>query len=115
MSEASCVFCKIVRGEIDAALLHRDDGLIAFRDLSPKAPFHALVVPTRHVETLDELGERDADLVGRIVLRGTALAREHGLTGGYRLVLNCGPDGGQSVFHVHLHVLGGRRMTWPPG
>jgi histidine triad (HIT) family protein len=115
MSEASCVFCKIVRGEIDATLLHRDGGLIAFRDLSPKAPFHALVVPTRHVETLDELGEGDADLLGRMLLRATALAREHGLTAGYRLVLNCGPDGGQSVFHVHLHVLGGRRMTWPPG
>ncbi|HEY7460562.1 MAG TPA: histidine triad nucleotide-binding protein [Gemmatimonadota bacterium] len=115
MSEASCVFCKIVRGEIDATLLHRDDGLVAFRDLSPKAPFHALVVPTRHLETLDELEEGDADLVGRMLLRGSALAREQGLTGGYRLVLNCGPDGGQSVFHVHLHVLGGRRMTWPPG
>ncbi len=114
--EASCLFCKIARGELRSDVLHRDERILAFRDVNPQAPFHALVVPLRHVATLDELGDADADLLGQMALRAAALARGHGLgRGGYRLVWNCGPDAGQSVFHVHLHVLGGREMAWPPG
>lgn len=115
-SEADCLFCKIARGELRSDVLHRDERIVAFRDVNPQAPFHALVVPIRHVATLDDLGDGDGELLGRMVLRGRALAREHGLAGGgYRLILNCGPDGGQSVSHVHMHLLGGRKMAWPPG
>jgi histidine triad (HIT) family protein len=114
--DPSCLFCKIVRGELRADLLHQDEQIVAFRDVNPQAPYHALVVPVRHVATLDELGDADGDLLGRMMLRATALAREQGLDrGGYRLVWNCGPDAGQSVFHIHLHLLGGRKMAWPPG
>jgi histidine triad (HIT) family protein len=112
---ATCLFCKIVRGDLRADILHRDEEIVAFRDVNPQAPTHLLVVPVRHVATLDELTDGDADLAGRLVLRAAALARQAGLTSGYRLVWNCGPDGGQSVFHVHLHLLGGRKMSWPPG
>ena len=112
---ATCLFCKIVRGDLRADVVHRDEEIVAFRDVNPQAPTHLLVVPVRHVATLDELTEGDADLAGRLVLRAAGLARQAGLTSGYRLVWNSGPDGGQSVFHVHLHVLGGRKMSWPPG
>jgi histidine triad (HIT) family protein len=113
---ASCLFCKIVRGDLRADVLHRDDAVVAFRDVNPQAPSHVLVVPVRHVSTLAELGDADGDLLGRMMLRAIALARQEGLAhGGYRLVWNCGPDGGQSVFHIHLHLLGGREMSWPPG
>ena len=111
----TCLFCKIVRGDLRADVLHRDEEIVAFRDVNPQAPTHLLVVPVRHVATLDELTAGDADLAGRLVLRAADLARQAGLTSGYRLVWNCGSDGGQSVFHVHLHVLGGRKMSWPPG
>lgn len=115
-TSANCLFCKIVAGELASDVLLRDDRLVAFRDVNPQAPFHALVVPHCHVATLDELTQADGTLVADVVLAATRLAREHGLSeGGYRLVWNCGPDAGQSVFHVHLHVLGGRRMAWPPG
>jgi histidine triad (HIT) family protein len=114
--EAGCLFCRIVRGEVRSDVLHRDERMVAFQDVNPQAPFHALVVPVRHVPTLDDLRAGDASLVADAVFRATELAREHGLVkGGYRLVWNCGPDAGQSVFHVHLHVLGGRRLGWPPG
>ena len=115
-TEPSCLFCRIVAGEIPSRTLHRDERLVAFHDVNPQAPFHALVVPARHVATLDELREDDGDLIADLVLRGVTLARERGLVEkGYRLVWNCGPDAGQSVFHIHLHVLGGRPMSWPPG
>jgi histidine triad (HIT) family protein len=115
-TEDTCLFCRVVRGELRSDVLHRDAEMVAFRDVNPQAPFHALVVPLSHVATLDDLREQDAALAGRLVLRATALAREHGLVpGGYRLVWNCGPDAGQAVFHLHLHVLGGRPMGWPPG
>ena len=115
--DPECLFCKIARKEVRADVLHADGEIVAFRDVNPQAPFHALVVPVRHVATLDELPAEDAALAGRLVMRAAALAREHGLveSGGYRLVWNCGPEAGQSVFHLHLHVLGGRRMAWPPG
>jgi histidine triad (HIT) family protein len=113
--DPNCLFCKIVAGEIPSQILHRDERIVAFQDVNPQAPFHALVVPVRHISTLDELGAADGELVGEVVLRAADLARAHGLAGGYRLVWNCGAEAGQSVFHIHLHVLGGRRMRWPPG
>ena len=115
-TDPNCLFCKIVAGEIRSDVLHRDERLVAFRDVNPQAPFHALVVPVRHIATLDDLTAGDGDLVAEIVLRAARLARESGRAeGGYRLVWNCGPEAGQSVFHIHLHVLGGRAMGWPPG
>lgn len=111
-----CIFCRIVRREIQATIVHEDEDFLAFRDVNPQAPVHDLVIPKRHVARAAEFEERDTALAGALILRGTALARKEGLdAGGYRLVLNNGADGGQTVFHVHLHVLGGRPMAWPPG
>lgn len=113
---AECLFCKIVNGEIPGAIVYKDDRLVAFKDINPQAPMHVLIVPRRHVATLNDLTEKDDALVGEMVRRAAALAAEHGhAKGGYRTVLNCNQDAGQSVFHVHLHVLGGRRFAWPPG
>ena len=114
--DPTCLFCRILSGDVPAKVLHRDERTVAVADVNPKAPFHALVIPVRHVATLADLDEGDAPLAGEIVLRAIRLAREHGLDdGGFRLVWNAGADAGQSVFHIHLHVLGGRRMGWPPG
>ena len=111
-----CIFCKIGRGDIPAEILYQDDDVVAFRDLSPQAPTHALVIPRRHVATLNDLQATDAELVGKMVLAAASVARQEGFDqSGYRTVLNCNDDGGQTVVHIHLHLLGGRRMTWPPG
>lgn len=116
MSASDCLFCRIVAGGIDSERVAEGDDWIAFRDVSPQAPIHVLVVPRRHVATLAELDEGDEPLAGTLVLAATRIAREEGLVeGGYRLVVNCGAGAGQSVFHVHLHLLGGRPFTWPPG
>ena len=111
-----CLFCRIVRKEIPSSLVHEDDEVVAFRDINPQAPMHLLVVPVRHVGTLNDLSRDDDDLVGEMVRRAAALAKEHGYAErGYRTVFNCNADAGQTVFHIHLHVIGGRRMGWPPG
>ena len=111
-----CLFCKIVAGEIPAALVHQDEQLIAFKDINPQAPMHVLVVPRRHIATLNDLVEADDQLVGEMLRRAAALAREHGhAERGYRTVFNCNAGAGQTVFHIHLHVLGGRPFAWPPG
>jgi histidine triad (HIT) family protein len=111
-----CLFCRIIAGEIPAKIVHQDDDLVAFEDINPQAPMHVLVVPRRHIATLNELAADDDALVGRMIRRGTAIAAARGFAeGGYRTVFNCNPDAGQTVFHVHLHVLGGRKLTWPPG
>ena len=113
---ADCLFCRIVAGEIPAALVHQDDHLVAFKDINPQAPLHVLIIPRRHVASLNDLGQEDDGLVGEMVRRAAAIAREHGhAERGYRTVFNCNADAGQSVFHIHLHVLGGRAMRWPPG
>jgi histidine triad (HIT) family protein len=113
---ADCLFCRIVAGEIPAIIVFQDDAVVAFRDITPQAPMHVLVIPRRHIGSLNELTEADDELVGRLVRTGAAIAHEHGHdAGGYRTVFNCNADAGQTVFHVHLHVLGGRKMTWPPG
>jgi histidine triad (HIT) family protein len=113
---ADCLFCKIVAGEIPGTIVHQDDRLVAFRDINPQAPLHVLIVPRRHIASLNELSADDDALVGEMVRRAAALAREHGHADrGYRTVFNCNADAGQTVFHVHLHVLGGRTFRWPPG
>ena len=110
----SCLFCRIVRKEIPATLVLENEHVVAFRDIDPKAPTHILVVPREHVATLDDA--RDARMLGEVVLAAAEIARSEGLVdGGYRTVLNCGADAGQSVFHIHLHLLGGRKLAWPPG
>jgi histidine triad (HIT) family protein len=111
-----CLFCKIVAGEIPATIVHQDEALVAFHDIDPKAPLHLLVVPRRHITTLNDLASEDDALVGSMVRRAAVLAGESGYSeAGHRTVLNCNRDGGQSVFHIHLHVLAGRGLTWPPG
>jgi histidine triad (HIT) family protein len=116
MAEADCLFCKIRDRKIAAAVVHRDDHVLAFKDITPRAPLHLLVIPNRHIASLSDAQPADAEIFGRLLLTGAALAREAGnADSGYRVVMNAGPDAGQSVFHVHLHVLGGRPLAWPPG
>jgi histidine triad (HIT) family protein len=109
----SCLFCRIVRGEIPAKIVREDEHTVAFRDIDPKAPTHILVIPREHVASLDEAN--DPTLVGRLMLAAAEIARSEGITGGYRTVVNTGAGAGQTVFHLHLHLLGGRKLTWPPG
>ena len=115
MSESDCLFCKIVEGQIPADKVHEDDDVIAFRDINPQAPVHLLVVPRRHIASLNDASSEDQALLGRILLAARNLAQKEGVGSGYRVVNNCGESAGQSVFHVHFHVLGGRALTWPPG
>jgi histidine triad (HIT) family protein len=112
----SCLFCRIIAGEIPGAKVYEDDHLVAFNDINPQAPMHVLVVPRQHIETLNALAPEHDALVGEMTRRGAALAAERGYAeSGYRTVFNCNADAGQAVFHIHLHVLGGRRLSWPPG
>ena len=110
-----CIFCKIIAGDIPATLLYEDDDILAFNDISPQAPTHILVIPRRHITGPSALTDADQALTGKLVKKGTELAAEAGLDDGYHLVMNNGEEAGQTVFHLHLHVLGGRAMTWPPG
>ncbi|MEO8621478.1 MAG: histidine triad nucleotide-binding protein [bacterium] len=110
----NCLFCRIVRKEIPSTIVLENEHVIAFRDIDPKAPTHVLIVPKTHVATLDDA--TDARMLGELLLAAAAIARDEGIVaGGYRTVVNCGADAGQSVFHVHLHLLGGRKLAWPPG
>ncbi|HEX8294339.1 MAG TPA: histidine triad nucleotide-binding protein [Pyrinomonadaceae bacterium] len=116
MAGDDCIFCKIVAGEIPAAKIFEDDRAVVFRDINPQAPTHALVIPRAHVASLNEAGEGEEALLGHLLLVAARVAREEGHAGGgYRTVINTGPAAGQTVFHVHVHVLGGRRLAWPPG
>jgi histidine triad (HIT) family protein len=113
---ADCLFCSIASGEIPATLVYEDERLVAFRDIHPQAPMHVLIIPRRHIASLSYLAPEDDELVGAMIRTAATLAEQHGHSaGGYRTVFNCNADAGQTVFHIHLHVLGGRRMTWPPG
>ena len=113
---ANCLFCRIASGEIPATKVYEDDTLVAFDDINPQAPMHVLVVPRAHVATLNDLGPAHDAIAGAMVRRAAAIASERGYaTSGYRTVFNCNADAGQAVFHIHLHVLGGRKMGWPPG
>jgi len=112
----SCLFCRIVAGEIPATKVFEDAQLLAFTDLNPQAPTHVLIVPKQHIATLNDLSPADDGLVGAMVRRAAAIAREKGFDGpGYRTVFNCNAQAGQTVFHIHLHLLGGRSLAWPPG
>ncbi len=110
----SCLFCRIAAGELPATIVYRSPDVIAFRDVNPQAPTHILVVPTRHIESIAATQDSDTDLLGRLIAAARQVAQAEKLSG-YRLVVNTGAQAGQSVFHLHVHLLGGRRMTWPPG
>ncbi len=112
---ADCLFCKIVAGQLPATVVYRDDRLVAIRDIHPVAPTHILLMPTRHLGSMDEAASGDADLIGVLHLSAARIAAQEGLNQGYRLVTNTGRDGGQTVGHLHVHLLGGRGMRWPPG
>jgi histidine triad (HIT) family protein len=114
--EQSCLFCRIIAGEIPTDFVHQDDRSIVIRDINPQAPTHLLVIPKEHLESLDEASQSDEALLGHLLRVGARVANEAGLAeSGYRTVINTGAGAGQSVFHLHVHVLGGRPMNWPPG
>ena len=111
-----CLFCKMVSGDITPDTVYEDDDVLAFRDINPQAPLHVLVIPKQHVSTLNDLDEDHAGLVGKMMLAAASIAQQEGVAEqGYRTVVNCNADAGQTVFHIHLHLLGGRPMHWPPG
>ena len=113
---SDCLFCRLVAGEIPATIVRQNEHVVAFKDITPQAPTHVLVVPRRHIPSLNDLSPDDDALVGEIVRTAASIAKENGHADrGYRTVFNCNADAGQTVFHVHLHLLGGRKMTWPPG
>lgn len=115
MSPEKTIFKKIIDKEIPADIVYEDDDCLAFRDINPQAPTHVLVIPRQEIPSLNDLTGDDEKLIGHLFLVAQKLAGQLGLENGYRTVINCGPDGGQSVDHVHLHLLGGRKLTWPPG
>ena len=113
---ADCLFCRIINREIPASIVYEDDRLLAFDDVNRQAPTHVLIVPKRHITSLNELTPDEDQMVGEIVRRAAAIAKDRGIsTGGFRTVFNTNRDGGQTVFHIHLHLIGGRSMHWPPG
>lgn len=111
-----CLFCKIAAGEIPANIIYHDDAIVAFDDISPQAPQHKIIIPRAHIATLNDLQNDHQAIIGQMVQTATQLASKLGIAEqGYRLVMNCNADGGQTVFHIHLHLIGGRAMHWPPG
>ena len=116
MSEQDCLFCKIVAGDIPADIIYESESALAFRDINPQAPTHVLVIPRKHISTINDIDEADRELVGDLYMAAKAIAVDEGIDEfGYRAVMNCNEGAGQSVFHIHLHVLGGRGLSWPPG
>lgn len=116
MFKDDCIFCKIVKKEIPASIIHEDDKILVFDDIRPQAPVHVVAIVKEHVATLADVSDKDAALVGKLVLGLKNTAREKGVQeAGYRIVINCNKDGGQAVFHLHAHLLGGRNLSWPPG
>jgi histidine triad (HIT) family protein len=114
-TEADCLFCRIASGELPADRVLETEDVVAFRDINPQAPTHVLVIPREHVSSLDAAEPRHAETIGRLHLAAARIAAEAGLAGGWRAVINVGANAGQTVFHVHLHLLGGRALEWPPG
>mgnify|MGYP003319580899 FL=1 len=111
-----CLFCNMVSGAIPCDKVYENEYVLAFRDIDPKAPTHILIIPKKHITTLNEINENDQDLLGELLLTAKKIAKDEGIdTSGYRTVINCNSDGGQTVFHIHMHLLGGRQMAWPPG
>ena len=115
MTDPKCVFCRIMRGEVPAKKVYEDEHVFAFEDIHPQSPTHVLVIPKKHIVGLKEAEAGDAEVIGRCQLVAAEIARQRNLENGYRTVLNVGPGAGQSVFHLHVHLLGGRRLGWPPG
>lgn len=112
----NCIFCKICAGEIPAKIIYQDENVVAFADINPQAPIHHIIIPRKHIDTINDLTPADLPIVGQLIQTAKQLAVEENIAeNGYRLVMNCNPGGGQTVFHIHLHLLGGRYMTWPPG
>ena len=112
----SCLFCKIINEEIPADIVYQDDDVLAFRDINPQAPTHILCIPKKHISTTNDISDEDEKLIGKLVSTASKLAKQLGFAeDGYRLNLNCNDHGGQTVFHIHLHLLGGRQFSWPPG
>jgi histidine triad (HIT) family protein len=110
-----CLFCKIIRGEIPSKKVYEDDKVFVFEDIQPSAPTHVLIIPKKHIAGLSEATPEDAEIIGYSHLIAAKIGRERGIETGYRTVYNVGPESGQSVFHLHLHLIGGRKMSWPPG
>ena len=110
-----CLFCKIIRGDIPAKKIYEDEHVFAFEDIAPKAPTHVLIIPKKHIRGLKEATLEDAEMLGRLQLVAARIGRDRGIEDGYLTVLNVGPKSGQSVFHIHLHLMGGRELAWPPG
>lgn len=111
-----CLFCKIAAGQIAAKIIFKDDLIVAFDDINPQAQQHKIIIPKKHIATLNDLQAEDTELIGHMIQSATKLAKELSIAeAGYRLVMNCNKEGGQTVFHIHIHLLGGRHMTWPPG
>ncbi len=116
MTGTDCLFCKIVAGDIAADIIYESDTAIAFRDINPQAPTHVLIVPRQHIATINDIDDEHQTLVGSLFAAAKAIAANEGLSDdGYRVVMNCNEAAGQTVFHIHLHLLGGRTLTWPPG
>ena len=116
MTANECLFCKIVGGDVPANIVYEDDKVLAFRDINPRAPIHVLVIPKEHLDSLTSGADENRELMGHIMLTAKEIARDEGLShSGYRTVINVGADGGQTVNHLHLHLLGGRALRWPPG
>ena len=111
-----CLFCKMIAGDIPADVVYQDDDVLAFRDINPQAPVHVLIIPKRHISTLNDLASEDAALIGKLSLAAAKIAAQEGIAeSGYRTLINTNREGGQVVFHIHMHLMGGRRMLWPPG
>ena len=112
---SDCIFCKIAEGEIPSEIVYQDEKIVVFKDNAPQAPVHILMIPKKHIASLDELETEDSELISYMILKIKEVTASQGLTDGYRVVINCGEDGQQTVKHLHLHILGKRKMTWPPG
>lgn len=111
-----CLFCKISKGDIPAIVVHRDDTVVAFEDIHPQAKHHIVIIPIKHIATLNEVEDKDKNLIGHLLMTASKLAKQLNIAeDGYRIVMNCNTQGGQTVFHIHVHLLGGRQMHWPPG
>lgn len=116
MNESDCLFCKVVAGELPAEIIFESETVVAFRDINPKAPTHVLLIPKRHIATINDLVDGDQEIIGEMFLSVARLADDEGFADdGYRVVMNCNAAAGQTVFHIHLHLLAGRQLTWPPG
>lgn len=112
----NCIFCKIVQGEIPCSKVYEDDSILSFKDINPEAPVHVLIIPKKHISNLNELGLDDLSIISHIFYKAKDIAKDLGIAeDGYRIIANCGKDGGQTVSHVHFHLMGGRSLAWPPG